>query len=763
MQSKWRFSFRVKFVILILFFSVIPLTSTAILVDVSVQDRYQKTLATFYDKNVQLQYEKLTNYLESNKSWIKSIAVQDLFLSEVEKYTRGEQVSENRIFASLTSLRRENPFVESIYIIDTTGEIITSTALNQKGTNIKDNNIIFDSEERSPRFLKIHSNPEGARIISLTTPFIKKSNSKILGFLVVDINTSVIKSLIEGSLYTSQSLANTDNNVITESYVIDENGNVLTNLNRPTKTPLIQTRPYISCKQNEIQKTDYWKNYADIQVYGTYKCNRIDDLKLTFVSEQTVEEAFKPVTDLRLTIFTITIIIITIISILILKFSKSFTRPINKLKTGAEEYGKGNLSYAIDIHTNDELEDLGHSFTNMAGKLNDLIIDLQSRDTSLNSFNIELKNEKETISAERNKLQVIISGITDAIIALNLNRQIIMFNKAAQELTGFTEEQALGKQINKVLKFVDNKTELDLNDYCPVREDSYEGIIYSKDNIHMLCSNNKNAFVRIITGKIREGAYVNLSCILTIHDMGKEKQFEDMKLDFVSMAAHELRTPITSIRGYTSVLQEEFGEIMTDQAKDWTVLLGRISISAEQLLALVENLLNVTKIEKGILSLALKDQKWKDCVQEVVEVFIDRSKSKNINLIMQDIPEDIIAFIDRFRINEVLSNLISNAINYTQQGGAIIIDAKISDDGKWIETSITDNGKGIPKIAQSHLFEKFFRVSGPLEQGSKGNGLGLYISKSIVQMHNGKIWVDSDEGMGAKFTFTVPRSESLIQ
>jgi two-component system sensor histidine kinase VicK len=763
MQSKWRFSFRAKLILLILLFSVIPLTGIAVFVDITVQDRYQKTLADFYDKNVELHHEMLTNYLESNKSWIKSITAQDLFLTEVEKYTRGEKVSENRIFASLTSLKRENPFVESIYIIDTTGEIITSTVLNEKGSNIQANNVVFDPEDRSPKYLKIHSNPQGTRVISLTTPFIKKSNSKILGFLVVDINTSAIKSLVEGNLYTSQSIANSKPTELTENYVIDENGNVLTNLSQATKTPLTQTQPYISCKQNQPQKTSYWKNYADIEVYGTYECNQFDDLKLVFVTEQTVKQAFKPITDLRYTIFSITIIVSALLTFVIFKISRSFTMPIKDLKKGAQEYGKGNFDYSIDIHTNDELEDLGHSFSEMASKLNNLIIDLHSRDDSLNTVNGELQNEKETIAAERNKLQVVISGITDAVIALNLNRQIIMFNKAAQDLTGFTEEQALGKPINKILRFVDNKTELSLNDYCPVREDTYEGVIFSKENLHMLCSNNKNAYVKIITGKIREGASVNLACILTIHDMGKEKQFEDMKLDFVSMAAHELRTPITSIRGYASVLQEEIGEVKTDVAAEWTTLLGRISISAEQLLTLVENLLNITKIEKGILSLSLKDHKWKDAIMEVVEVFKDRAKSKSLNLIVQEIPVDLVAYVDLFRVNEVLSNLISNAINYTPNGGTIIVDAKISEDGKWIETSITDNGQGIPKESQGHLFEKFFRVSGPLEQGSKGNGLGLYISKSIVEMHNGKIWVESDQGMGAKFTFTIPKSDSLLE
>ncbi len=432
--------------------------------------------------------------------------------------------------------------------------------------------------------------------------------------------------------------------------------------------------------------------------------------------------------------------------------------PIKKLQSGASELGKGNFDYKLDIQTHDEIEDLGNSFNEMAKRLKQVIFDLKLRDDDLNKVNTELSTEKETISAERNMLEIVMSGITDAVIALNKKNEIITFNKAAQQLTNIPEIDALGKPIGSLITFIDEDHPLTVADYCPENAEIFEGVIYQKDKLTLKSINGKDATVNIITGKIREGDFANLGVIITLHDVTSEAQLEEMKLDFVSMAAHELRTPITSIRGYSSVLGEEMDGSTNEQQIEWKGLVDRISISAEQLLALVENMLNVTKIEKGILSINTKNEQWGPNVVEVVDIFKERAKNKNITLSVKEIDPKLIAFVDKLRINEVVSNLVSNAINYTQEGGWVTVESHVSADGTWIETSVSDNGQGIPKSAQNHLFEKFFRVSGKLEQGSKGNGLGLYISKSIVQMHGGKIWVESEAGKGAKFIFTVPKA-----
>lgn len=370
----------------------------------------------------------------------------------------------------------------------------------------------------------------------------------------------------------------------------------------------------------------------------------------------------------------------------------------------------------------------------------------------LNTTIKSLQEAQLATTVERNKLSVILSGITDAVIAVNTKSEITTFNKAAEELTGYTSSEILGKSLGEVCKLFDSKEELPLSLYSPSNTDSFEGVVFNRNNLKLVGKDNKESFVNIISSQIREGSEVNLGCILTLHDVGKEKQLEDMKLDFVSMAAHELRTPLTSLKGYLYVFLRDYKQNMDE--KQHTII-NRVNIATQRIVSLMENLLNVTRIEKGALTIHLENVDWVENVKEVINELIDQAKDKKMDFVFEEPTEEISQImVDRFRINEVLSNLISNAINYTQPGGKIRvwIEKKDSD----IVTHISDSGEGIPAQAIPHLFTKFFRVSGKLEQGSKGTGLGLYIAKSIVDMHKGKIWVESVFGKGSTFSFSLP-------
>ena len=246
--------------------------------------------------------------------------------------------------------------------------------------------------------------------------------------------------------------------------------------------------------------------------------------------------------------------------------------------------------------------------------------------------------------------------------------------------------------------------------------------------------------------------HIDVGAIITIHDITKERELEDMKLDFVSMAAHELRTPLTAIKGYISILQEEILPLLNDHQKTFFT---RMQHSSEHLMALVENILNVSKIERGALKLELQAVDLDKCINEVLDELKYRAGEKQIALSYTNkLGKGVTALADEFRISQVLTNLLANAVNYTPSGGKVTIWTERV--GREIITHIEDNGEGIPKEALSHLFTKFFRVSGKLEQGSKGTGLGLYITKSIVENHKGRIWVTSEVGKGSIFSFSLP-------
>lgn len=349
---------------------------------------------------------------------------------------------------------------------------------------------------------------------------------------------------------------------------------------------------------------------------------------------------------------------------------------------------------------------------------------------------------------------MVLSAIQDAIIALDLQGNIVMFNLAAEKLTGATAKEVIGRPIDQIIKVYEQKIEVPRVIFSPSNKTNFEGVVYTGQGIKIVSFKNRQVYVNFISSQIKGGSQADLSCILTLHDLTEEKNFETMKLDFVSMAAHELRTPLTSIKGYLSVfINENKEKFDTDQS----MFLTRISISAEQLLNLVENLLNVSKIERGIFNVNLESTDWIIIVQQIFDQSTERAKEKDLEFTFikpeSTFPE---VMVDKLRIVEVLSNLLSNAIAFTTPGGKIKVSVELSPDKQSVITNVQDTGEGIPKEAIPHLFTKFFHVSGRLEQGSKGTGLGLYISKEIIQMHHGKIWVESELGKGSTFSFSLP-------
>ena len=359
------------------------------------------------------------------------------------------------------------------------------------------------------------------------------------------------------------------------------------------------------------------------------------------------------------------------------------------------------------------------------------------------------------ITAERNKLTTTIESIADGVLALDYDGVVITINPAALRMFGFSMKDVIGKKIDDIVKMFEGDKRLLFSQLITKKRLTKDTIISQKENLKIITTFGKQVYVNLTSSAIKEGLEVGLGAIITVTDISGEKELEEMKLDFVSMAAHELRTPLTAIRGYLSVLQEELTKALSKEQQSF---LDKAFISSSQLAALVENLLSVSKIERGAMKIEAEAQNWKVSLQEIITNFSPLAKEKDIKLIL-NCPDNLPpVMVDKFRISEVLSNLVGNALNYTNAGGSVEISAEYDKGKKMMVTRIKDTGQGIPESAITHLFTKFFRVSGVLEQGSKGTGLGLYISKAIITMHKGDIKVESTLGKGSTFSFTIPVS-----
>lgn len=238
--------------------------------------------------------------------------------------------------------------------------------------------------------------------------------------------------------------------------------------------------------------------------------------------------------------------------------------------------------------------------------------------------------------------------------------------------------------------------------------------------------------------------------MLVLFDKTAMYNEDDQALSFVSLAVHELRTPVTLLRGYIEALEEDLDGKLDAETADFV---HKMKAAAQSLTAFINNMLNVARIENSQLVLRLREERWADIVQTALNDESLRAKVQGIQLLAQVDPNLPTVGADRVSAYEVLANLIDNAVKYSGKSKKVLIKSYINRDGL-VETTVQDGGAGIPASILPNLFEKFYRSHRSRAQVG-GTGLGLYLSKTIVEAHGGKIWVRSKEGMGATFGFTL--------
>jgi len=241
------------------------------------------------------------------------------------------------------------------------------------------------------------------------------------------------------------------------------------------------------------------------------------------------------------------------------------------------------------------------------------------------------------------------------------------------------------------------------------------------------------------------------------------KELDKARAEFMSFASHQLQTPLTAIRGFASLLLEGSGGALTAAEKD---MIGKIAVSSERMVHLVEDYLNLSRIESGKLEFTFAKCSLEDICQEVVDTLALKAKEKNLSLTFhrpnEPLPEVV---IDGPKVREVISNLVDNAVKYTP-AGSVTVDVerrrrKEGENSDWVKATVSDTGLGISKTELSHLFAKFDRGTNKERLMIKGTGLGLYVGKVMIENNGGKIWAESDgEGKGSRFIVEIPLKQS---
>src|SRR4051794_17895546 len=337
------------------------------------------------------------------------------------------------------------------------------------------------------------------------------------------------------------------------------------------------------------------------------------------------------------------------------------------------------------------------------------------------------------VSLEKERSVAILANIADGIVAVDRDGRVVLWNAAAEQITGVPEGEAIGHTTLQVLQ-----RDLESGDAEAPAGQRLVSILRGGEEVWLSLS---EAVMRDPLGAVA-------GRIFAFRDISSDRMVEQVKSDFVAAVSHELRTPLTSIYGFAETLLRQdipFGE------EERRIFLGYIASESERLTEIVDQLLNVARLDAGDLQVELGRIDVGSVVSEVVET-VEGANGHSFEI---DLPEEpLAAEADPDKVRQVFNILVENALRYSPEGGKVTVGARRNADR--VEVRVVDEGTGIPAAEREWIFRKFYRAESAARDGAAGTGLGLFIAKELVNAMGGRIWVDSTEGEGSSFAFELP-------
>ena len=391
------------------------------------------------------------------------------------------------------------------------------------------------------------------------------------------------------------------------------------------------------------------------------------------------------------------------------------SRSMEAAADGARRFANGDLDYRMDTSSYPGAEELAEAFNQMASTITDQI---------------------RNLTTESNQLSVILDTMADGVIVVNSNGQVELMNLSAEWMLESPNREADRIQLAEVVR---DDGILQLVSEARATRQTRQAEL---ELVH------RRRFLNVIATPLSEGS--DEGVLLTLQDVTSLWQVETTRREFVSNVSHELRSPLAAIRAMTETLQD--GALNdTDTAQDF---LTRILNDTQRMTTMVNDLLVLSRLESGQAPIHLAPVSLESVVAEIESRF-DVSPDHERLKLETNVPDGIpLVMGEADKLNQVLANLVENAVKVTGDGGLISISANATD--RWVEVKVSDNGIGIAREHLPHVFERFYKVDRSRRDG--GTGLGLAIVKHLVQAHGGDIKVESVEGEGSAFSFTLPRA-----
>ena len=515
---------------------------------------------------------------------------------------------------------------------------------------------------------------------------------------------------------------------IVEARVLDTQGYILGTTNQSQQS-VIGTRTTEADAQQVLltnvvytynyteHDTRYWKIVSPISSSSGNSGNPLGIISVT----TNIESRYTQVKDIGVIFVSSSLIAIVLVIIITFLISQGITKPIAEMKKQTEKIAEGNYTGEVKIYSDDELGQLGEA---------------------INDLSFKIKEAQENSESERQRLDSVLRHMSDGVIATDRRGRIVIMNTAALDILNLKSEKVIGIPLLSILPLEEKVT------FRELLETQQERLIHLEED-------GEDSIVQCEFSVIqRESGFIS-GLVYVLTDVTEQQKIDRERRNFVSNVSHELRTPLTSIKSYTEALVDgawENKEIAPG-------FLKVIETETDRMMRMITDLLNLSRMDQNRLALEKEFINMNELVVHIVNRFemvlqSEPYRDKNYRILTDITQRDLWVELDQDKITQVLDNIINNAIKYSPDGGRIIV--RLMETHTDIIVSVSDEGLGISRKDIPHLFDRFYRVDKARSRAMGGSGLGLAIAQEVIQLHGGKIWVNSIENKGSTFFVSLP-------
>src|SRR3989339_1228858 len=542
------------------------------------------------------------------------------------------------------------------------------------------------------------------------SPLYYEQNQPMIDFYFLLLDKYVLK--VSVSLENiAQVVEETNVGATGHVYIVDNNGKIILHKQREMAISRQDVSDEPVVKEAIMKAGVGSKEYISkngIAMIGAYA--PVNKLVWNVIFQQNNSEAYSSMIKMRRNAV-ITIIIVFLLSISIAYvLAKSLSNPILKIIDVSKRVANGDFSQRVNIKTHDEMHDLAENFSEMINKLS-----------------IYTKMQADKLSA-------IVYSINDGLILTEENNRIVLLNDKAAKILNIPKDSKAS-----LFEIVKNEKLSNALKQISEKPDTIKEVDLSSDKPFII-----SVSTQIITDPMKKTV---VGIIFIMRDVTGAKEVEKMKEDFFHGITHDLRNPLASMLGFLKFLLDGSVGQVNEKQKYFLEIINR---SSNRLLGMINDILDIAKLEVGRMELNLKQFDLKETAEKVCDSLMSKAIEGKIKLSSEIISTNITA--DESLIERVLINLVSNSLKYTFPDGKVTISSKENEEN--IEVSISDTGEGIPSEYLDKIFHKFQQVSG---RSKGGTGIGLTITRYIIEAHFGKIWVESKLKEGSKFSFSIPK------